>query len=76
MILLRGVEKVREFCSNQENIVKKIAQNGYPNINSFICGDFNSIPNSILYILFNEESLNLERVNLVHVNFEKILKFR
>jgi len=55
LILKKGIEAVRQMCEEE----------GYPNINCFVVGDFNAVPNSVSYNLFNKEIVNLNGSNIL-----------
>ena len=68
IILLKGMESVYKMCGKNFRVKNDQKDSlNYPDINSFVCGDFNAIPNSMTYNVFCDKQVDLSQVPIVHV---------
>ncbi len=64
-MLLKSINAVVESCDRA----------GLKTKNTFICGDFNSIPNSLLYNIFADEKFNLSDIPSTQVSNQLYAKY-
>jgi len=65
LVLLKSINAVAASCDRA----------GLKTKNTFICGDFNSIPNSLLYNIFTDEKFNLSNIPSTQVSNQLYAKW-